>query len=144
MKSMTPDQLLAKRHYAVIRVDENGNFRWMSNTYVLEGSALSDIDMMSENIDNDDHYEIVVIDHMNGDLIDANSDTDALHARAFRALIRYMFSGLRQMDEQLDFGDEFHAYRDLLAFAEGYLASAGEEISPIVEGVDSAHHVPRD
>jgi hypothetical protein len=48
------------------------------------------------------------------------------------------------MDEQLDCGDEFHAYRDLLAFAEGYLSSAGAEIAPIVEGVDSAHHVSRD
>jgi hypothetical protein len=141
---MTPDQLLKNRHYAVIRVDKNGVFRWTSNTYVLDGSAISDADRMNENVDNGDHYEVVVVDHMHGDLIDANSDTDALHARAFRALIRYMLCGVNQYVEQLDYGDEYHVFRDLLTFAEGYLSSAGAEIAPIVEGVDSAHHVPRD
>jgi hypothetical protein len=136
---MTPDQLLAKRNYAVIRVDENGVFRWMTDTYMMEGSALSDIDMMGAN-DDGDHYEVVIIDHM-GDGECGHCDSDSIHARAFRALVRYMFCGLRQMDERLDrYSTDFRTYRELLCFAEGYLSSAGEEIAPIVEGVDARHH----
>jgi hypothetical protein len=96
---------------------------------------------MSANVDNGDHYEVVVIDHTHG-CVHNTSDADAVHARAFRALIRYMFCGLRQMDEQLDcYSIEFRAYRELLCFAEGYLSSAGVEIAPIVAGVDAQHHV---
>ena len=140
MKSMTPDELLASKCYAIIRVDEEGRFKWLTDTYVFDGSALSDADRMNDGIDNGDHYEVVVIDHTrDGDHCD--SDTDSLHARAFRALVRYMFCGIRQYIEQLDYGDEYHVFRDLLTFAEGYLSSAGEEIAPIVEGVTAEHHV---
>lgn len=143
MKSMTPEELLKDMHYAVIRADENGSYRWMTNAYMLEGSALSDVETMSECIDNVDHYEVVVIDHMgDGEYDHCDTDADAVHARAFRALIRYMFCGLRQMDEQLDcYSTDFRTYRELLCFAEGYLSSAGVEIAPIVAGVDAQHHV---
>lgn len=137
-RSMTPDELLASKCYAIIRTDEEGRFKWLTDTYVFDGSALSDAERMNDGIENGDRYEVVVIDHTR-DGVDA--DTDAVHARAFRALIRYMFCGLRQFNEQLDYGDEYHAYRGLLCFAEGYLSSAGEEIAPIVEGVDAQHHV---
>jgi hypothetical protein len=138
---MTPEELLKDMHYAVIRVDENGKYRWTTNAYVLEGSALSDAETMSEGLDNGDHYEVVVIDHTHGcDHFD--TDADAIYARAFKALIRYMFCGLRQMDEQLDcYSTEFRTYRELLCFAEGYLSAAGVEIAPIVAGVDAQHHV---
>lgn len=143
MKSMTPEELLKDMHYAVIRVDENDKYRWTTNAYVLEGSAISDADMMSANVDNGDHYEVVVIDHTgNGEYDHCDTDADAVYARAFRSLIRYMFCGLRQMDQQLDcYSTEFRAYRELLCFAEGYLSSAGVEIAPIVAGVDAQHHV---
>lgn len=138
-RSMTPDELLASKCYAIIRVDEEGRFKWLTDTYVFDGTAMGDAERMNDGIENGDRYEVVVIDHM-GDGVDA--DTDAVHARAFRALVRYMFCGLRQMDEQLDrYSTDFRTYRELLCFAEGYLSSAGEEIAPIVEGVTTEHHV---
>ena len=144
MKSMTPNELLASKNYAVIRVDEQGNFRWVTDTYELEGSAISDAHTLSEsvsNVSNGGYYEVVVIDHsVENNHYDTGSN-NTVYADAFEALVRYMFCGLRQFNEQLDFGDEYHAYRDLLTFVDGYLSSAGVEIAPIVAGVTAEHHV---
>ena len=145
MKSMTPNELLASKNYAVIRVDEQGNFRWMTDTYELEGSAISDAHTLSEsvsNVSNGGYYEVVVINHMNGDLIECDSDIDTLHARAFRALVRYMFCGLRQLDEQGDTESCMaYALRDVFTFAEGFLASADIDITSLLDGVTAEHHV---
>ena len=82
----------------------------------------------------------LVVKH--GDCTFIGNLTNTVYANAFKALIRYMFCGLRQMDEQLDcYSTEFRTYRELLCFAEGYLSSAGVEIAPIVAGVDAQHHV---
>lgn len=141
MKSMTPEELLKDMHYAVIRADENGKYRWMTNAYVLDGSALSDAEMMSRNADNGDHYEVVVIDHTHS-CDHCDSDTDAIHARAFRALMRYVFCGLRQLDEQGDTEScTAYALRDVFTFAEGFLASADIDITSLLDGVTAQHHV---
>ena len=65
-KSMTPEQLLAKHNYAVVRVDKNGEFLWYSNSYPLEGSALSDVEENNQYISNGDRYVVVTIDHTTG------------------------------------------------------------------------------
>ena len=141
MKKMTPEELLKDRYYAAIRVDEKGNFRWMTDTYVLEGSAISDAHMMSENVSNRDSYEVVVIDH-NAENNHYDADTNAVHAKAFRALMRYVFCGLRQLDEQGDTeSTTAYALRDVFTFAEGFLALADIDITSLLDGVTAEHNV---
>jgi hypothetical protein len=140
-RSMTPEQLLAKHNFAVVRVDKNGEFLWYSNSYPLEGSALSDVEENNQYISNGDSYMVVEIDHTHS-CDHCDSDTDAIYDRAFRALMRYVFCGLRQLDEQGDTEScTAYALRDVFTFAEGFLASADIDITSLLDGVTAEHHV---
>lgn len=135
MKSMTPEELLSIAQYAVVSVsEEDGSYEWMhdiTNIHeIAQGSAENRNLYKPENL----RYEVVEINHGSG--------TDAIYARAFRALMRYVLCGLRQLDEQGDTEScTAYALRDVFTFAEGFLASADIDITSLLDGVTAQHHV---
>lgn len=140
-RSMTPNQLLEKHNYALVRVDEDGNFLWAVDFFAMDGSAISSMEEANKYVENSDSYEVVDIDH-DSHCDHCDSDTDAIYARAFRALMRYVFCGLRQLDEQGDTESiTAYALRDVFTFAEGFLASADIDITSLLDGVTAQHHV---
>ena len=106
-KSMTPNELLANHSFALIRTDDDGNFRWCVDTYRMEGDALSDLETRLKYLVGSGSYEVVYIDHSDtadGETVDADADTlENLADLAERvALIDTTVDELKRVTDQLD------------------------------------------
>lgn len=108
-KSMTPNELLADKSFALIRTDDDGNFRWCVETYRMEGDALSDLETRLKYLVGSGSYEIVYIDH--DGTVDGDGETDAIDADTLEnladlaervALIDTTVEELKRVTDQLD------------------------------------------